>query len=465
MTIKLKIIDDNNEFSIHTTKAYLEENFVYFRNLFDSTIYDDEISIIVPNAYVAMYVITKKSNPIKKPIYPVWKLILENIRFNDFMGMDVEDLINKLLKISIPDINLLIEIGQLIGFPDKIISIICYNLPEYTSVANLTSLDNLTSSSSDNLASSSSDNLASSSSVYLNPFLLKKLYYLYPIHIASCTHNQIILWSKSKERIRRKNIESISKMCSINKSTLAYIGYDKNIYLWNIITDKTTILENHKNIINCICSSGNFLASGDRSGCINIWTMPSTSIIAMMKHDEAISHINFSPDNEYLITSHNNSISLWNITIGKIINTVRHNYANKVCFSSDGKHIACVDVQITVYDTLLGNSPISFGSKHSLYTDICYTDNIIVLWESEIHIWNSIGIFLKTIKNHYDYITSIACPINGMVIVSGSWDNTVKIWDISSDSCINVLTHHCNSIKSICLLEDSQILSEIKRML
>jgi WD40 repeat protein len=41
---------------------------------------------------------------------------------------------------------------------------------------------------------------------------------------------------------------------------------------------------------------------------------------------------------------------------------------------------------------------------------------------------------------HSDYVTSVAFSPDGSTIVSGSWDNTIKVWDAG----VSALTQHQN---------------------
>ena len=47
----------------------------------------------------------------------------------------------------------------------------------------------------------------------------------------------------------------------------------------------------------------------------------------------------------------------------------------------------------------------------------------------------------------------------GNKIASGSWDNTIKIWDIATGKCERTLLGHENSVNALCLLPGNKIAS------
>ena len=53
----------------------------------------------------------------------------------------------------------------------------------------------------------------------------------------------------------------------------------------------------------------------------------------------------------------------------------------------------------------------------------------------------------KTLTGHTDWVYSVFAINN--LIISGSLDNSIKIWDINSHVCINTLNGHTSTVESV----------------
>ena len=49
-------------------------------------------------------------------------------------------------------------------------------------------------------------------------------------------------------------------------------------------------------------------------------------------------------------------------------------------------------------------------------------------------------------KGHSSSVSSVTITPDGKYIVSGSWDRTIKIWDIKTAECLNTLEGHSNYV-------------------
>ena len=61
---------------------------------------------------------------------------------------------------------------------------------------------------------------------------------------------------------------------------------------------------------------------------------------------------------------------------------------------------------------------------------------------------------LKTLKGHSDDVESVAYSPDGTKIVSGSTDNTIKIWDTNTGECLQTLMGHSKSVYSVAYSPD-----------
>mmetsp|Transcript_17463 Transcript_17463/g.25808 ORF Transcript_17463/g.25808 Transcript_17463/m.25808 type:complete len:437 (-) Transcript_17463:197-1507(-) len=106
--------------------------------------------------------------------------------------------------------------------------------------------------------------------------------------------------------------------------------------------------------------------------------------------------------------------------------------------------------------TLQGHSAVVLSVQvHPVFTVVVTgsEDGSIKVWDHES------GDYVKTLKGHTNSVTDLDFSPTGTVLASCSTDLSVKLWDFSTYSCIRTLRGHDHTISAIRFLPSSSILT------
>ena len=66
---------------------------------------------------------------------------------------------------------------------------------------------------------------------------------------------------------------------------------------------------------------------------------------------------------------------------------------------------------------------------------------------------------IRTLTEHKSYVRSVAISADGQTLASGSWDKTIKLWNLKTGDLLRTLTEHKNSVWSVAISADGQTLA------
>lgn len=201
---------------------------------------------------------------------------------------------------------------------------------------------------------------------------------------------------------------------SADGQTLASCGADARTKLWDIATGKCLrTFEGHRSWVwSCALAAAAprlFTASNDET--LKIWDIPTGDCLNTLSgHKERIWAVALSPDDGLVVSgSEDYTAKVWDAATGECLQTLRGHTSQvkTVAFAPQGKLIAT-------------------GGQ----------DCTLKLWDWQGHC-------LQTLEGHTSAISSLAFWQGGTqdapLLVSGSHDETIRLWDIASGQCVKVL--------------------------
>jgi WD40 repeat protein len=60
-------------------------------------------------------------------------------------------------------------------------------------------------------------------------------------------------------------------------------------------------------------------------------------------------------------------------------------------------------------------------------------------------------------------VNSVAFSPDGRLLASGSWDNTIRLWDAASGALLRTLEGHTNTVLSVAFSPDGRLLASASR--
>jgi WD40 repeat protein len=249
-----------------------------------------------------------------------------------------------------------------------------------------------------------------------------------------------------------------------------------------INTEPTKTLTGHNDLICSVAFSpdGTRIVSGSFDKTIIIWDAArGEKLQTLSGHRGNVYCVAFSPDSKRVVSgSRDKTIKVWYAGNGKELQTLsgHRGPVNSVAFSPDGNYIASGswDKTVRTWDATTGKQPQSSGRffggllrnfvsephQQSIYcvafdpdgkrTVSGSGDNTIKIWES------ATGKELHTLRGHENWVYSVAFSPDGKSIVSGSWDKTIKIWSAGTGRLRHTLRGHEGYVISVAFSPDGK---------
>lgn len=290
--------------------------------------------------------------------------------------------------------------------------------------------------------------------------------------LVSSAGSEIKIWNANSAEListLEGKLSTVSKVVFSPDGKHIVSSSSRDLVIWNTYSGniEKKFEENSYGYYSPVFSpDGKYILTGSSDRIIRLWDIASGNIIRTFEgHESRITTVAFSPDGKFVLSgSDDNTVVLWDITNSNVVNTfISHSDGvRSVCFTPDGKYsLSSTGTEIMLSESESGRFIRSFEGHTRAISSIIYTpDGKYILtgcFDNTLKIWEvSSGRLVNAFEGHTDLVKAVAVSSDGKYALSGAADNTVRLWEISTAKLLKTFEGHENLVTSVAFSPDGK---------
>jgi periodic tryptophan protein 2 len=251
-------------------------------------------------------------------------------------------------------------------------------------------------------------------------------------------------------------------------ASLLVIGFSNGVFglyeMPGCINVHRLSVSNHSLSTACINGTGEWLALGSsRLGQLLVWEWQSeTYVVKQQGHLYGLNALDYSSDGQYVASGgEDGKVKLWNAATGMSFATFSEHVAPitgvKFVGKGQGRAVLSSSLDGTVrahdllryknFRTLTTPSPVQFTSLSADASGevVCAGS----MDPFQIYVWAlQTGRLVDVLSGHEGPLSCLdfggGAGAGGSLLASGSWDGTLKLWDVYKTECVETFEHGCD---------------------
>jgi WD40 repeat protein len=178
----------------------------------------------------------------------------------------------------------------------------------------------------------------------------------------------------------------------------------------------------------------------------------------------------FTPDGQTILAGTNDgTLRRWDVTTGDLLHILKRDmrWVESMVFAPDRQTVLFSlfsDHILRLWDVTTGETLQTFeGHEHEVTSLAFAPDGQTVLtgsWDKTLRLWDiapdspTFGETLQVFEGHTGSVMSVAFAPDGQTVLSGSFDHTLRLWDAETGAAVQVFEEHTDEVSSVAFSPD-----------
>lgn len=254
---------------------------------------------------------------------------------------------------------------------------------------------------------------------------------------------------------------------------------DHSIRVWDVKTGQCVrTFYGHTHFVNAVALAldGNCIVSASHDGTIRVWDLEAGECLKTLEgHKGTVNTVAIAPDGKTIVSGGaDKTVRIWSLKTGQcdVILKGHTSYVEAVAVIPDGNTIVSgsTDETLRIWDIrkrkcvkiLKGQkSPAhSIAANHRFVALAVSLDGKYVIsgsFDELVRVWDiKTGKCVTIMEGHNGFVWDIAISLDGKIALSGSSDKSVRFWDIKTGECVRILREHDWSVRAVAISPDGK---------